>query len=234
MDYFFSFYLTQADEFHHAVASGYLNIIEYFNPGFMLGLTATPERLDNQDVFALCDYNVVYELRLREAINKGWLSPFRYYGIYDATDYDSIDEKNGKYNEEQLEKILSINKRADLIFQNYSKHNTHRALGFCSTRKHAIYMARFFSRKGISSCAVVSGGNIASEDTMYVADRSDALEKFVKAEINVIFSVDMFNEGLDVPEVDMVMFLRPTESPTVFLQQLGRGLSTSQRKFVIR
>jgi superfamily II DNA or RNA helicase len=89
------------DEFHHAVAGNYMNIINYFKPDFLLGLTATPERLDNKDVFAICDYNVVYETRLKDAINKGWLVPFRYYGIYDYVDYDSIEYKNGKYNEDK-------------------------------------------------------------------------------------------------------------------------------------
>jgi HKD family nuclease len=98
------------DEFHHAVARSYINVIEYFNPRFLLGLTATPERLDNKDVFALCDYNLVYEVRLKEAINKGWLVPFRYYGVYDETDYSRIDYKYGRYDEKQLEQVLNITK----------------------------------------------------------------------------------------------------------------------------
>jgi len=212
------------DEFHHAVSENYLNIISYFKPKFLLGLTATPERLDNQDVFALCDYNVVYEARLKEAINKGWLSPFRYYGIFDDTDYSVIDYRQGKYDERQLEEALSINKRADLIMENYGRYRSKRALGFCAGRKHAIYMAGCFNEHGIKACAVVSGDRGLSKNTM---ERGEAIQKFRKGEINVLFSVDMFNEGLDVPDVDMVMLLRPTESPTVFLQQLGRGLRKS-------
>ncbi|HHW00192.1 MAG TPA: DEAD/DEAH box helicase family protein [Clostridiaceae bacterium] len=219
------------DEFHHAVADSYVNVIGYFRPKFLLGLTATPERLDNQDVFALCDYNLVYEVRLKEAINKGWLVPFRYYGIYDETDYSRIDYKYGKYNEKQLEEALSINKRADLILQHYRKFNSSRALGFCSSRKHAVFMADYFTEHGVEACAVISGNiskdssNLRNErESCNVADRKEAVDKLKRAEIKVIFSVDMFNEGLDIPEVDMVMFLRPTESPTVFLQQLGRGL----------
>jgi len=228
------------DEFHHAVAESYVNVIEYFQPKFLLGLTATPERLDNQDVFALCDYNLVYEVRLKEAINKGWLVPFRYYGIYDETDYSGIDFKNGKYNEKQLEEALSINKRADLILQHYRKYNSRRALGFCSSRKHAVFMADYFVEHGIESCAVISGNmykdssDLGNEmESFNILDRKEAVDKLNKAEIRVIFSVDMFNEGLDVPEVDMVMFLRPTESPTVFLQQLGRGLrKKGEKKYV--
>ena len=139
------------DEFHHAVAENYKNIIEYFKPKFLLGLTATPERLDSQDVFALCDYNLVYEVRLKEAINKGWLVPFRYYGVFDDTDYSRIDYKKGRYDEKQLEKILNINKRADLILQHYLKYNSRRALGFCSSRGHAVFMAKYFSDHGIKS-----------------------------------------------------------------------------------
>ncbi|WPC40069.1 DEAD/DEAH box helicase family protein [Clostridium sp. JS66] len=208
------------DEFHHAAAGNYKNIIDYFQPKFMLGLTATPERLDNKDVFALCDNNVAYEVRLKSAINKGWLVPFRYYGIYDElVNYETIDYKNGKYDNNQLEKALMINKRADLIIGHYSKYKSERALGFCSSRKHAEFMAEYFCSKGIKACAVVSEG---SSDCS--VDRNEAVNKLGKGEIKVIFSVDMFNEGLDIPSIDLVMFLRPTQSPTVFLQQLGRGL----------
>jgi len=218
------------DEFHHAVAGNYRNIINYFKPKFLLGLTATPERLDGQDIFALCDYNLVYEIRLKEAINKGFLVPFRYYGIYDESNYNTVDCKNGRYDEEQLEELLSINKRAELILQHYCKYNSSRALGFCVSRNHAMYMAKYFFLNGIKSCAVISGNvnknnhRTEMDDSTYIMDRKIAIEKLKNSEIKVIFSVDMFNEGLDVPEVDMVMFLRPTESPTVFLQQLGRGL----------
>ena len=124
------------DEFHHAVAGNYQNIMEYFTPKFLLGLTATPERLDNKDVFALCDYNVVYETRLKTAIDKGWLVPFRYYGIYDdSMDYEKVHFKNGRYDEKALEEALMINKRANLILENYKAYRSTRALGFCTSRK---------------------------------------------------------------------------------------------------
>jgi len=208
------------DEFHHAAAGNYKNIIDYFQPKFMLGLTATPERMDNKDVFAICDNNTAYEVRLKTAINKGWLVPFRYYGIYDElVNYEAIDYKNGNYDQNQLEEALMINKRADLIIANYNKYKSERALGFCSSRKHAEFMAEYFSSKGIKACAVVSDGS-----SSYCMDRKEAVNKLSKGDIKVVFSVDMFNEGLDIPTVDLVMFLRPTESPTVFLQQLGRGL----------
>ena len=211
------------DEFHHAVSSNYKKIIDYFTPKFLLGLTATPERLDSKDVFALCDYNMVYEVRLKDAISKGWLVPFRYYGIYDETvNYEDIDYKNGKYDDKQLEEALMLNKRGEIILNHYLKYNSKRAMGFCTSRHHAEYMAKVFNENNIPSAAVYSG-----EKGEYSEERNIALSKLTSGELKVIFSVDMFNEGLDVPAIDMVMFLRPTQSPTIFLQQLGRGL----RKF---
>ncbi|WP_330615533.1 DEAD/DEAH box helicase [Romboutsia sp. 1001713B170131_170501_G6] len=214
------------DEFHHAVSKNYQNIINYFDPKFMLGLTATPDRLDNKDVFSVCDYNTVYEATLKTAIDKGWLVPFRYYGIYDdSVNYDDVEYKNGKYNDKELEKALSINNRANLILNHYKKYKSSKALGFCTSKSHAEFMAKYFNENGIPSCAVYSGN-----DGKYNEERSIALRKLREEEINVIFSVDMFNEGLDVKSIDMVMFLRPTESPTIFLQQLGRGLRKDKNK----
>ena len=214
------------DEFHHAVSKNYQNIINYFNPKFMLGLTATPDRLDNKDVFSICDYNTVYEATLKTAIDKGWLVPFRYYGIYDeSVNYDKVEYKNGKYNEKELEKALSINNRAELILKHYKKYKSTSALGFCTSKSHAEFMAKYFNENGVPSCAVYS-----SNEGEYNEERSIALKKLRDEDINVIFSVDMFNEGLDIKSIDMVMFLRPTESPTVFLQQLGRGLRKDKNK----
>ncbi|OOM14497.1 DEAD/DEAH box helicase family protein [Clostridium saccharobutylicum] len=214
------------DEFHHAVSSNYRKIIDYFMPKFMLGLTATPERLDSRDVFSLCDHNTVYEIRLSDAINKGYLVPFRYYGVYDETvDYDNVEFKNGKYNDKELENALMFNKRGELILNHYKKYNSNRALGFCTSKKHAEYMAKYFCENGVNAVAVYSG-----ESGKYSENRTEALNKLTKGEIKVIFSVDMFNEGLDIPSIDMVMFLRPTQSPTVFLQQLGRGLRKHKDK----
>lgn len=214
------------DEFHHAVAGNYKNILNYFKPKFLLGLTATPERLDNKDVFALCDYNNVYELRLKEAISKGWLSPFRYYGIYDdSVDYSTIKMKNGKYDDKDLEEKLMINKRGELVYKHYMKYRSNCAMGFCSSRNHAEYMAKFFNEKGIPSVAVYSGAQ-----GEYCEERDIAISKLKSGELKVLFSVDMFNEGVDVPSIDTVLFLRPTQSPTVFLQQLGRGLRNDDNK----
>ncbi len=214
------------DEFHHAAANTYKRVLDYFEPKFLLGLTATPERMDNKDVFELCDYNVAYEIRLKEAVNRGELVPFDYYGVHDDTvDYDTIEFKNGRYNDQALEKALQINKRADKIIQNFEKYSSKRALGFCTSKAHAEYMAKFFNENGIASAAVYSG-----EQGEHTQGRDIAINNLKNGEVRVVFSVDMFNEGLDVPSVDLVMFLRPTQSPTIFLQQLGRGLRKSRDK----
>ncbi|MGL5411362.1 DEAD/DEAH box helicase family protein [Cetobacterium sp.] len=214
------------DEVHHGVNKNYLNILEYFKPKFTLGITATPERMDNKDVFKMFDYNVAYEIRLFEAINKGYLCPFRYYGIYDnSINYEEIGMQNGKYKESELEKKLMIDKRANLVLNHYKKYKSKRAIGFCSTKNHAEYMAKYFNKNGIKACAVYSNGS--GENSL---ERTEAIEKIKKGEIGVIFSVDMFNEGVDIKSLDMVMFLRPTESSTVFLQQLGRGLRLDKDK----
>ena len=214
------------DEFHHAVTSQYQNIIEYFNPKFLLGLTATPERMDCKNIYEICDYNVPYEIGLKEAINKGILVPFHYYGIYDETDYSNVKFVRGRYEEKELNKIYIDNvSRYNLIYKHYMKYRPKRTLGFCCSRMHAEAMAKAFTQRGIPSVAVYSNAN-----GEFSEDREIAISKLVKGEIKVIFSVDMFNEGVDVPSVDMVMFLRPTESPVVFFQQLGRGLRTNKGK----
>ena len=214
------------DEFHHAVNKQYKNIIEYFKPKFLLGLTATPERMDGRDIFALCDYNVPYEINLAEGINKGMLAPFRYYGIYDDTDYKKIEYNQGHYNIKSLNAAYIANtRRTDLIFMHYSKHKRKRALGFCCSREHAEMMAKEFCKRGVKAASVYSGSQ-----GRYAVDREKALMELKTGILEVIFSVDMFNEGVDVKSIDLVMFLRPTESPVVFLQQLGRGLRIDKGK----
>ena len=214
------------DEFHHAIANNYRRILNYFKPKFMLGLTATPERLDNKDVFALCDYNTTYEIRLKEAINKGFLSPFKYYGIFDDTvEYDGISLRNGRYGEKELEEKLMINRRADLILNHYKKYEPTSAIGFCSSRNHAEFMAKYFNEHDIPAAAVYSG-----EQGEFTQERELAISKLKNNEVKILFTVDMFNEGVDIPSIDAVLFLRPTQSPTVFLQQLGRGLRKSENK----
>ena len=214
------------DEFHHAVNNQYQRIVNYFKPQFLLGLTATPERMDGKNIYEICDYNVPYEISLKEAINKGVLVPFHYYGIYDETDYSSLHLVKGRYDEKELNETYIGNvKRYDLIYKYYMKYRSKRALGFCCSRQHAEEMAKEFCKRGIEAVAVYSNA-----DGEFSEDRDRAIEKLKNQEIKVIFSVDMFNEGVDIATLDMVMFLRPTESPIVFLQQLGRGLRTSKGK----
>lgn len=216
---FFVSYLTRA-EFHHAVNEQYRRIVNYFKPQFMLGLTATPERMDGKNIYEICDYNVPYEISLKEAINKGMLVPFHYYGIYDETDYSGLHLVKGNYVERELTEIYRDNaQRYDLIYKYYMKYPSKRALGFCCSRQHAQQMAKEFCSRGIPSVAVYSNA-----DGEFSEERERAILRLKNQEIRVIFSVDMFNEGLDIASLDMVMFLRPTESPIVFLQQLGRGL----------
>ncbi|WP_093426667.1 DEAD/DEAH box helicase family protein [Hathewaya proteolytica] len=214
------------DEFHHAVNEQYQRIVRYFKPKFLLGLTATPERMDGRNIYEICDYNVPYELSLKEAINKGMLVPFHYYGIYDETDYSKLHVVRGHYDEKELNETYIGNvKRYDLIYKYYMKYNSSSALGFCCSRLHAEEMAKEFCRRGIPSVAVYSDAKGGFSE-----NREEAIDKLKNGEIRVIFSVDMFNEGLDIPNVDMVLFLRPTESPIVFMQQLGRGLRKSKGK----
>ena len=214
------------DEFHHAINDQYQRIVNYFNPQFLLGLTATPERMDGRNIYEICDYNVPYEISLKEAINKGMLVPFHYYGIFDDTDYSKLHIVRGRYDEKELNETYIGNvHRYELIYKYYCKYGSRQALGFCCSKEHAREMAREFSLRGIPSVAVFSD---ASGE--YTEKRNVAIQKLKNGEIRVIFSVDMFNEGVDITSVDMVMFLRPTESPIVFLQQLGRGLRKCRGK----
>ncbi|MDE6212287.1 MAG: DEAD/DEAH box helicase, partial [Lachnospiraceae bacterium] len=227
-EYFSSDYFDYLviDEFHHAVNDQYQRIVNYFKPQFLLGLTATPERMDGRNIYEICDYNVPYEISLKEAINKGILVPFHYYGIYDETDYSSLHLVKGRYDEKELNETYIGNvRRYDMIYKYYMKYHSKRALGFCCSRQHAEEMAKEFCARGIEAVAVYSNA-----DGDFSEERDKAIVKLKNQEIKVIFSVDMFNEGVDIAALDMVMFLRPTESPIVFLQQLGRGLRTCRGK----
>ncbi|OPZ93982.1 MAG: type I restriction enzyme EcoKI subunit R [Firmicutes bacterium ADurb.Bin419] len=212
------------DEMHHIAASSYNAVYNYFKPEFMLGLTATPFRMDNKDIFKYCDDNLIYEINLKEAIERDYLVPFNYYGIYDDTDYSEIDFRNGKYNEKELEKALSTRKRAELVLKYYRIYGQKRAIAFCSSINHANSMTESFVKAGIPSASVHSG------DGEFVQERSKAISNLKAGELKVLFVVDIFNEGVDIPEVDTILFLRPTESYTIFLQQLGRGLRKSENK----
>ena len=214
------------DEFHHAAAPSYQKIFHYFRPVFLLGLTATPFRMDNRDIFVLCDDNVIYEIHLQDAINRGILAPFNYFAFYDDTDYEKIPLTNGHYETKLLQTVLSSGKRTDLVLAKYRQFAGKRTLAFCAGIQHAESMAEYFNQHGIKA-AVVHSGNTSSP---WFKERSEIIAGLQNGTIPVVFTVNIFNEGVDVPSIDTVMFLRPTESFVIFLQQLGRGLRKSEGK----
>ena len=210
------------DEFHHAAASSYRRIIDHFQPEFLLGLTGTPNRMDGADLLALCSDNLVYECPLTEGVERGDLSPFRYFGIADDVDYTSIPWRGGRFDPAALTEAVETQERAQHALDVWRDKDGGRTIAFCVTVGHADFMAEFFRRNGVAAVAVHSGS--AS------APRVGSVEQLRAGELQVICTVDVFNEGLDVPEVDTVLMLRPTGSPVVFLQQLGRGLRRSDGK----
>ena len=210
------------DEFHHAAARSYRRVIDHFQPAFLLGLTATPNRMDGADLLALCSDNLVYECPLTAGIERGDLSPFRYFGIADDVDYTPLPWRGGRFDPEALTEAAGTQERAQHALDVWRDKGGGRTLAFCVTVRHADYMADFFSRNGVAAAAVHSG--------LTSAPRTLSVERLRAGELQVICTVDVFNEGLDVPEIGTVMMLRPTESPVVFLQQLGRGLRRSDGK----
>lgn len=218
------------DEVHHAAAKSYENVLKHFTPKFFLGLTATPHRLDGQDILRLFDYNLIHEVNIFEAINRDLLVPIDYRGIFDGTvDYSLIKYRGNRYDEERLSLELMTQKRADLIFEHYSKHNIHKTLAFCSSLKHANYMADYFNKNNVKSVVVGSDSSLDHHMDRFEAIQSLANNSLAN-NVKVIFSVDIFNEGLDLPQIDSILLLRPTESPVVFTQQIGRGLRKYEMK----
>ncbi len=214
------------DEVHHISASSYRNVLEHFNPKILLGLTATPERHDGTDI--LCDFcNVIAaEIRLPEAINQRHLSPFQYFAIDDDTDLTKISWSKGRYDIAELTHLYTYNdQRVFRILQSLEEVITDisqmRALAFCVSKEHANFMAQKFTLHNIA-CGVLTSDNSK--------DREIQQQRLKSKQINVLFVVDIFNEGVDIPELDTLMFLRPTESLTIFLQQLGRGLRLTNDK----
>lgn len=216
------------DEAHHIPGDSYQKIVTYFTPKVFLGLTATPERMDCQDITQWFDGTISAEIRLDDALNKGLLAPFHYYGITDSVDYSDVKWAGGKYVASELSRIYTFNDiRTGVILkalENYlpqsSLHNV-RALCFCVTQEHAKYMASKFTLCGLKA-EVLTSENAQMRAPLY--------RKLKNKEINYLFVVDMFNEGVDIPEVDTILFLRPTESLTVFIQQFGRGLRKAKDK----
>ena len=224
------FDVVVVDEFHHAEAKSYRRLLDHVAPRELLGLTATPERADGVDVREFFGGRVAAELRLWDALDQQLLCPFHYFGIFDPTEIDKIAWKRGGYDSAELSRIYTGNDaRTRIILKELNDKvddaRQMRALGFCVSVEHARYMAERFNAAGIPSRAV-------SAETSG-SDRRAALADLRDRELNLIFAVDLFNEGLDIPNVDTVLFLRPTESATVFLQQLGRGLRSAPGKTVL-
>lgn len=217
-----AFDLIVIDEFHHAASSSYEKIRTHFTPSFFLGITATPDRMDNKDVYGLCDGNVAYRIHFMEAIQKQWLAPFHYYGVYDETDYSAVTWLGKRYDEEELLAVQMREEMAEHIFAAWNKHKQSRTIVFCSSIRQAEFLSRFFNR---NSCRTVALHSATKSIT-----RPAAISMLDKGELDAIFTVDLFNEGTDIPSVDTLLFVRPTESLTVFTQQIGRGLRTAEGK----
>jgi superfamily II DNA or RNA helicase/HKD family nuclease/SOS-response transcriptional repressor LexA len=210
------------DEFHHAAAPTYRRLLHHFQPRFLLGLTATPHRTDQTDILSLCDDNLVFEKNLVAGVNAQLLVPFTYYGIYDeAVDYREIPWRNGQFDPEQLSNKLATLARAQHALRQWRAHAQPRTLAFCVSISHADFMAAQFQKAGLRAVAVHGRSPVS---------RGEALDQLRSGALSIIFSVDLFNEGVDLPEVDTVLLLRPTESKVLFLQQIGRGLRRAPGK----
>ncbi len=216
------------DEFHHAAAPIYKALLAHLTPVQLLGLTATPERTDGESITAWFDGRIAAELRLWDAVDQQLLVPFAYYGVPDSIDLRDLPWKRGRgYDVQALTQVYTADhawahRVIHALTDKVGDVQGMRALGFCVSVGHARFMADVFSQKGIAAVAV------SGEST--TQDRVAALRRLAAGEVNVVFSVDLFNEGVDVPEVDTLLMLRPTESPTLFLQQLGRGLRRHHAK----
>ena len=211
------------DECHHAAAATYQKIINYFEPQFLLGITATPERMDGEDIFGLFDQNVPYELRLRDAIINGIVVPFRYYGIRDELiEYGTLQTRGHKFVEQ-----FSDEAHCEFIYRMIEKHRKPgeklKALAFCRDISHAIRMSQ--AMEDYYHTRYLTGRNSVGERVRAYRDLQDDA-----ADLEILFTVDILNEGVDIPGVNMVLFLRPTDSQTIFIQQLGRGLRKYEGK----
>ncbi len=225
-----AFDVVVIDEFHHAQSTTYRRLIERLAPQELLGLTATPERTDGHDVRTFFEGRTATELRLWDALGADLLCPFHYFAVADGTDLREIGWSRGRYDESELSSVYTGNRaRAAIVLSQLRDKvldpGSMRALGFCASVAHAEFMAEVFNAAGVPAAAV-SG-------TTHRADRDRALDDLKSRRVNILFAADLFNEGLDLPDVDTVLFLRPTESATVFLQQLGRGLRRTATKPVL-
>lgn len=219
------------DEFHHAAAPTYQALLAYYQPRILLGLTATPERMDGKSILPYFNYRIAAEIRLPEAIDRKLLCPFQYFGVTDHVDLDTLRWSAGGYDKGELSRIYALsgavaNRRADLVVSSLLRYVTDidevKGLGFCVSIDHAEFMCRYFNEHHIPSMYLT--GKSPDEE------RRSAKELLVSGQVRFLFVVDIYNEGVDIPEVNTVLFLRPTESLTIFLQQLGRGLRLAENK----
>lgn len=210
------FDLIIIDEFHHAAAATYHDVMDWFQPAFQLGITATPDRADGREIYALCDGNVAYRVDFLEAIVRGWLAPFHYIGIYDETDYNQIRWLGSKYDEHELLAAQTKDSMARVVLDAWTKYAQSRGIAFCSSVAQALFLAQYFQTRGVR-CVCLHGGSAPSL-------RAKTIQQLTDGELHLLFTVDLFNEGVDIPAVDTLLFVRPTESLTIFTQQLGRGL----------
>jgi len=222
------FDIVIVDEFHHAAAASYAKLLERLNPKILLGLTATPERADGLSVLHYFDNRVASELRLWKALDRGLLSPFHYFGL-EGPDVRRVPWSRGRFSTSELSNVYTghdwlVRKILAELHDKVLDPGSMRCLGFCVDVDHAKFMAEKFSAAGLQATAITGGSS--------KQERRDALDQLRDGEIQTIFSVDLFNEGVDLPDVDTILMLRPTESSTVFLQQLGRGLRRSDEKTV--
>jgi superfamily II DNA or RNA helicase/HKD family nuclease len=222
-----AFDVVVIDEFHHAAAASYDRLLSHLQPRELLGLTATPERLDGRDVTGWFDHRVAVELRLWEAIDQGFLVPFQYFGVADGTDLRQLTWRRGGYAAEELSNLLTgddirVTKLLEAVRQIILDPGRMRALAFCVSKEHAHYMARKFTEAGLHSIA------LTGDDSGDVRDQG--LRDLKAGRLRCVFSVEVLGEGVDVPDVDVVLLLRPTASATLFTQQLGRGLRRARGK----
>ena len=219
------------DEFHHASAKSYQKLLMHYQPKILLGLTATPERMDGKDVLEYFDGRISTEMRLGEAIDRKLLTPFQYFCVSDELDLSKLKWSRGGYDTNELTNILTLdkvnaNRRADLVIRSLHDYISDLdeviGLGFCVSIEHAEFMANYFNEKNIPSVAISSKCS--------VEERESARLGLVNGIYKFAFVVDLYNEGVDIPEINTILFLRPTDSITVFLQQLGRGLRLSENK----
>ena len=214
------------DECHHAPAASYERLLRHLRPKVLLGLTATPERMDGQPVARWFDDRIAAEIRLWQALESGLLAPFQYFAVNDGTELANA-WRNGRYVGERVENVYTatdvwVQRVLQAVRTNIGDAGSMRALGFCVTKNHARFMADRFSLAGLPSIA------LTSDTSRHV--RAEAISAFRAGDLRVLFTVDLFNEGVDLPAADTVLFLRPTNSSTVFLQQLGRGLRLHEDK----